>query len=526
MVEIAIRKYFNPNWKWKLLCVICIVSFFSCKNDATSDGKSNTELPNIIFLVTDDAGYSDYSFMGSKISTPHIDKLASKSFIFPNFYNNGRCSPTRASLLTGHYPQKVGVGELSRPSAETKLPGYLGFLSLDFPILPELLQPLGYHTIMAGKWHLGGQLESRVNEKNKWPLQRGFDSFFGIIGGSVRSHFKPSSGDRYIYGNDRIPVDVFEEDFYSSDGLMDHVIESINENSRIDEKPFFVYLPFFAPHLPLEAPQELVDKYIETYERNHNPKTLKQLRLAALKKKGYSHADVKANLDLFKSYHDLNKESIVLALATHAAMMENIDSNIGRLVKTLKANGKFDNTLIFLLSDNGVSAAGVADAFNSPYFGRKGMLWEGGIKTPLIVSWPSLNKTKRVISQAWHVMDIMPTIIDILGEDKQNATLSGRSFYSLLQNGKAMNNLYIEREFLFWSDRKQSAGINKDGMKWIREDGIGNYLFDLNNDPTEIKNIAGVKTALVREFRAGFLEHRTVNNVEPFRVVEKNRLTN
>lgn len=496
--------------------------FLSCQSQ-NNVGVSLSR-PNVIVIVTDDAGYSDYAFMGSKISTPNIDKLASKSFIFPNFYNNGRCSPTRASLLTGHYPQKVGVGELSRPSAETTLPGYLGFLSPDYATFPELLQPLGYYTIMAGKWHLGGQMASRPNEKQKWPIQRGFESFFGIIGGSVRSHFAPTNGDRYIYDNDIIPVDVFEDDFYSSNGLMDHVIESIKDNSKTGNKPFFTYLPFFAPHLPLEAPKDLVDKYIDVYSEYHDPKVLKQLRLDALKANGYSDAGVEINEDLFKSYHDLSQESKVLAMATHAAMIENIDANVGRLINALKASDQYDNTLIFLFSDNGVSATGVADVFNSPYFGRKGMLWEGGIKTPLIVSWPLMNESKKVISQAWHVMDIMPTVLDILGEKEETKTMSGKSFNSVLQNGKSSNDLYMDREFIFWSDRKQSAGINKDGMKWIREDGIGNYLYDLNNDPTEIRNIAGENLALVREFRSGFLTHKSDNYVESFKVVEKNRL--
>ena len=520
MVHRFLRNMISLSYVTLLLVLALLWS--SCKD--SENGHEAAGKPNIIIIVTDDAGYSDYSFMGSSISTPHIDRLASNSFIFTNFYNNGRCSPTRASLMTGHYPQKVGVGELSRPSAETSLPGYLGFLSLAFKTLPELLKLQGYHTIMSGKWHLGGQVESRPDEKMKWPVQRGFHSFFGIIGGTVRTHFKPSDSDRYVYNNEKIPTEVFDEDFYSSDGIMDYIIEGLNENIQRGGKPFFAYLPFFAPHLPLEAPQELVDKYASLYSKFQDFKAIKEVRLAGLKSKGLASREVSANKRLFSNYLSHDRMAHISALATHAAMMENLDMNIGRLIATLKEQGDYDNTLIFLFSDNGVSATGVCDLFNAPYYGRKGMLWEGGIKTPLIVSWPQNSEKMRILPQAWHVMDLMPTVLDILGQQEQLKTLSGRSFRSVLESGRASNNLYLDREFLFWSDKKQSAGINKDGLKWIRDDQMQNYLYDLKTDPTELHNLAADNPLLVREFRSNFIQHKLENNVEAYEVVEKSRL--
>lgn len=496
--------------------------FFSCKLER--EQKITASDPNIILIITDDAGYADYSFLGSKINTPNIDKLANSSFIFPNFYNNGRCSPTRASLLTGHYPQKVGVGELSRPSTETSLPGYLGYMNLDYMTLPEKLKSAGYETIMSGKWHLGGQNLSRPDEQMKWPLQRGFDNFFGIIGGSVRTHFRPGARDKYVYGNDYIPTDVFDDSYYSSAGLMDHVVESIIESSESSDNPFFVYLPFFAPHLPLEAPKNLVEKYHEIYSKYSDLIELKELRLDGLKEAGILQEEIRSNIEQFSVSYDIAREDKITALATHAAMMESIDANIGRLISTLKSTGDYSNTLIFLLSDNGVSANGISDIFNAPFYGKKGMLWEGGIKTPLMVSWPSLNKKQHIIQQGWHVMDVMPTILDFLGEKEKG--MAGRSFKSVLESGKASNDLYIDREYLFWSDRKLIAGINKDGMKWIKEEGRGNFVYDLRVDPTELNDLAHESSALIREFRSGFNSHKRDNNVEAFNFVEKHRLSN
>jgi len=504
--------------------VFLLVFIASCKDSAQELNNTKLNKPNIIIIVTDDAGYSDYSFMGSKISTPNIDKLSESSFVFPNFYNNGRCSPTRASLLTGHYPQKVGVGELSRPSTETTLPGYLGFLSLAYTTLAEILQNRGYHTIMSGKWHLGGQKTGRINEESKWPLQRGFDSFYGILGGTVRSHFQPSLGDRYMYNNEMVPVDIYDSDYYSTDALTDHILESLDENFSEERKPFFAYMPLFAPHLPLEAPEILVDKYRKIYSIYDDLLDLKRSRLEGLKSEGLVDSDVLPNLELYSSSKRLSHESKVTAMATHAAMIENVDNNIGRLISQLKRSGQYQNTIIILFSDNGVSANGISDIFNSPFYGRKGMLWEGGIKAPLIVSWPELNDRKRIVKQAWHVMDVMPTILDITG--REDKSLTGRSFKSVLEEKKPSSEYYIDRDFIFWSDRKLSAGINKDGMKWIRVDSLGNFLYDLRVDPTELNNLKEEQPAIVQEFRRRFNIHRKENNVESFNVVQNSRLVN
>ncbi len=511
-------------YKFTKIGVILALLLLFCCMDTSKTTLSFEMSPNIIIIVTDDAGYSDYSFMGSEINTPHIDKLASNSFIFPNFYNNGRCSPTRASLLTGHYPQKVGVGELSRPSTETNLPGYLGYLNLEYETLAESLKDLGYYTIMSGKWHLGGQKLSRVDEQLKWPLQRGFDSFFGILGGTVRTHFKPTAGDRYMYENDNIPIEVFEKEFYSSDALVDHIVESIKEHNVNREKPFFGYLPFFAPHLPLEAPSKLIDKYVDVYSEYFDMKEIKKDRLDGLKKNNFQEEFVEPNMELFSISYGIPRDEKILALATHAAMMENVDQNIGKLVSYLKSSGQYDNTLIFLMSDNGVSANGISDIFNSPYYGKKGMLWEGGIKTPLVVSWPAIISKQKIIRQAWHVMDVMPTILDILGN--KTSSLTGRSFKTILESGVPSNDLYLDRDYLFWSDRKLVAGLSKDGIKWIREEGRGNFLYDLKMDPTELNDLAVERPKVVQEFRRRFNMYKRENNVESFAVVQKSRVLN
>lgn len=504
--------------------VITVLSFAfltSCQHN--SPHNSISKKPNIVILVTDDAGYSDYSLFGSQIETPNIDALARNGFVFTNFYNNGRCSPTRASLLTGQYPHKVGVGELARPSSETSLKGYLGYLNPAFATMSEILAPLGYFNVMAGKWHLGGQLTSRANESIKWPIQRGFDSFFGILGGTVRTHFKPSLRDHYYYNNEQMPPALFNDDFFSTDAIMDHVIE---EMTNVSDKPLFLYVPFFAPHLPLEAPQHLVDKYTEVFSNYPDLRDLKNLRLKTMKTHRLISDQVKVNTLKFHHFDKMSVSDKINSFATHAAMMENIDTNIGRLITSLKENGTYENTMIVLLSDNGVSANGVCDIFNAPYYGRKGMLWEGGIKTPLIFSWPAKFKGEmKVIEKGYHVMDILPTILDIIGEDSNLKSYAGRSFKDYIHGDiKADDKYYLDREFLFWSDRMQSAGINKDGFKWINTDDQENLLFNLLEDPTERIDIASSHTELIKEFRKEFIKHKASNNIEAFEVVESSRL--
>lgn len=504
------------NLLFRLTIVLLTLSHYSCELVSNAD----TSRPNIIVILSDDSGYSDISYFGSEISTPHLSRLAEEGIVFPHFYNNGRCSPSRASLLTGHYPQKVGVGELAVTQNETDLPGYLGYLSFDYPLLPELLQDQGYYTSMSGKWHLGGQMTYRGEESLKWPNQRGFDYFFGILGGTLKTHFKPYRQE-YMLNGKYLKPEEFKEDFFSTDEMMDRAIASLDINRDGENKPYFLYLPFSAPHLPLEAPQDIVDKYLKKYESIESKDDLRKQRFDILKKKKMLPPKSIFNKGKVLSFKGAEKgKEQNIALATHAALIENMDKNIGKLISNLKDHDELDNTIIFYLSDNGISAYGVSAYFNAPYVGRKGMLREGGIKTPLIVHWPNgQRKGSNLVDKAWHIMDIAPTCIDIVANGGTD-DFTGVSFKSqIMGKNKSDNGEYLERDYLFWVEKKNRAILSKDGYKLI-----GQVLYNLKNDPCETKNLLEGNYGLIQEMKTAYQAHRLDNNIEPQAKVNRSRI--
>lgn len=502
----------------KLLSLLLVCLLLGCGSGAISDRVPDTAAPNIIFILVDDAGYSDFSFMGAEIQTPNLDALMAKSVIFPNFYNNGRCSPSRASLLTGQYPQKVGVGELCNPPLETNFPGYLAYLSPRFPTIGELLQKEGYTTIMSGKWHLGGTVVRRPGEQKKWPVQRGFSNFFGFLGGQL-PHF---NGNAYYQENERIPAAAIGKDFYSSDVITSRAIAAIDK-SNLEEDPFFLYLSYLAPHSPLEAYEETIEKYRHIYNQYDNFEAIRKKRYEALVEQHLIDANWPYNQQYYQldaSLGQSSKEEIVNDLATHAAMMERLDWNIGELVNYLEDKGELENTMIFYMSDNGASAYAVCNYANAPYYGRKALLREGGIKTPLLMYWPPLIHRTKVVQDRVHIMDILPTCFDLLDiSGTTPESFQGQSFKNNLLAGEN-----TKRPYLFWSDRKQQAAIDSTNWKWYNDQNGVNHLFDLNTDGMETRNLANQHPDKVKAFRAAYLEHRVANNILTFPQVQKGRI--
>jgi len=384
--------------------------------------------PNIIVIMADDMGFSDLGCYGSEIATPNLDALAARGVRFTQFYNCARCCPTRASLLTGLYPHQAGIGYMepgnryNRPAIEKlRLPQYQGFLNDRCVTIAEALRPAGYQTFMAGKWHVGALPGQR-------PLDRGFDRFFGIHGGAG-AYFKPAPNSLHL---NRDPVVDLPKDFYSTDYYARYAARFIEESDR--QRPFFLYLAFTAPHWPLEAWPEDIERYRGRYRIGWDE--LRRRRLARQKELGLFPSDTKLpprHPDSYPWEEEKNQENMDLRMAVYAAMVDRMDRGVGTILETLRRTGQEDNTLILFLSDNGACAEPYlrnaanppnhaaqllpwANASNTPFRLFKHWVHEGGISSPLIASWPS-HMRGGAINQNWvgHVMDILPTCLDAAG---------------------------------------------------------------------------------------------------------------
>ena len=493
-----------------IFCILIILQLsIGCINNQESVGLDNEPVgkPNFLVIVADDAGYSDLSFFGGEIQTPALSSLAEKGTVFPNFYNFSRCSPSRASLMTGLYPQKVGVGELSGPNFEKNRPGYLGYLSLRYKTIAEILKEHGYRTMISGKWHLGNR--SKIE---KTPLGRGFDDFFGLNNGE-NTHFNPCLVPTPYFVQDKEFTDC-DDSFYSSNAFTDFAVKFLKKNNK--EQPFFLYMPFTAPHNPLEAPDSVVAKYRNFYKNNTDLAKLAEDRVERLAKKidipdeKFKYIDfVKAKRDLYES--DINAG--VEIISTHAAMMHIFDENVGRVLKYLEESGELENTIVLYFSDNGAAPMMHCNVLNAPYKGRKTSLTEGGIKTPLIVYNEKLIPKNKINYSFVSVLDMFKSIlsfsdIDYKYKEEIHEKFQGKDITDLILEGKEE-----KRYMLYWDLYGQQSVIYQQKWKWIRSKKGDNLLFDLENDPFEMKNIIKDYPKVYKKIRDEFEIFRKANNV-------------
>ena len=519
---------------------------------------SAAKKPNIIIIMADDSGYSDLGCYGGEIDTPHLDTMAANGLRFKNFYNNGRCSPTRATLLTGRDSAHAGfgAGTLGGWNREMKQPAYRARMPYDLPTIAELMKESGYNTMMTGKWHLGGSLLKNQPGMQAWwkkchpgweltdeeieadfnalPAQRGFDKFFGLVHGETHQFFTPSDKHEYLEGNKHTTLKYDKtynmhcyykkpkrypytpnhgktaKAFYGTDGMTDRAIEMIEESVQQDKsKPFFMYMAYRAPHLPIQAPQELVDKYLSRYEDLSKVETD---RIKGLEKQGLwtPGTKFKKHFSAGQSPKGKKGEDYKLRAAVHAAMIEKIDENIGKVFKTLKKTGTLDNTLVVYFSDNG-AASHLGDLMNKPYFGCKALMYEGGTKTHFIAQWPKVIKKNKITESIGWVGDLLPTCLEIAGgtypkefRGTKTAPLDGRSILPILK-GKKM----APPEYTFSNDKGQQGVIFKGRWKLMIEPGwYGNTskkpgivyeLYDLEKDPAERMNLAKQRPEMVEQ---------------------------
>lgn len=462
--------------------------------------------PNIVLIMVDDMGWSDIGCYGSEIDTPNIDQLASEGMLFTQFYNNAKCTTTRASLLTGHYPRNGGKGQSE-------------LITREMLTLGEAMRHAGYQTAMSGKWHNG-------KNRGTIPFDRGFDEAYGLWDGCC-NFFNPKIPDPDFKGgrirpfghNDRLlEFDDFPEDYFTTDAFTGHAIETIRRFSATG-KPFFHYLPYTAPHYPLQAKPEDIAKYRGKYAEGWD--VLRQKRLARQKELGlidenWTIEERDSRAKSWEEEKDLDPEWQQLRMEVYAAMVDNVDQNIGRLMAALDELGETSNTLILFLTDNGACAEtpggndpkqipgpkeyythvgpGWASAQNTPFRRYKQYCHEGGVATPLVARWPDSIEAGTRTDQVGHIIDFMPTFLEMAGAsypdrhpefDKDTLPLDGKSLLPVLE-GK-------EREphaELFWHWGGNRA-VRQGDWKLVYDRHDKRWaLYDFRNDRVEAKDLA------------------------------------
>lgn len=409
---------------------------------ASPTARAQAERPNIIVIMADDLGFSDLGCYGGEIRTPNLDALAQNGLRFTQFYNAARCVPSRGSLLTGVYPHQAGVGQMVSPGNR---PGYRGRLVDRVVTLAEVLREGGYQTFMSGKWHVTHfdyENAGPTLHKPTWPLQRGFDRFFGHLSGGG-SYYDMVS---LMKGNDFIESG---EDFYLTDAINEHSEHFVREADA--DAPFFLYIAHYAPHWPLHAFEADIAKYDGVYDVGWDQ--IRQARYQRLVELGIIDQNIALSerSDEIPAWENADhKEWEARRMAVHAAMVDRMDQGLGRVFAALKETGRFDNTVIFFLSDNGASAETIqgrrtrhgdfarggtepgvmpgppdtyasfgqrwANVSNTPFRKYKAWQHEGGVATPLIAHWPKGIADRGALRHTpGHVIDFMPTVVELAG---------------------------------------------------------------------------------------------------------------
>jgi arylsulfatase A-like enzyme len=484
-------------------------------------GESEKDLrPNIILILADDMGYSDIGCYGGEISTPNLDALGENGIRFTQFYNTAKCFPTRASLMTGLYSHQVGMGR--QP----------GKFSKNCVTIAQVLREAGYRTLMSGKWH-GTDL----------PVNMGFDRYYGLVDGAVnywnpgeqrpgepvpgrKTNMYPRTWaiDSTIYR----PYTPENSDFYITDAFTDSALEYL-ETYREEDKPYFLYLAYTAPHYPLHAWPEDIARYKGSYAGGYD--SLRQWRFRKIVELGLFPDGIRLSPkdSEVPDWEEVeNRQEEELKMEVYAAMVDRLDQNIGRILRKVKELDEWDNTIIFFLSDNGACAEVAeftpdippgpiesyrslnlpwANATNTPFRKYKNHDFEGGICTPFIVHYPSIKNTPFITDQPGHLIDIMATCIDLGAatypdtfEGHEVLPLEGRSLMPALRGEEGAGH-----DVLYWQ-WANSMGVRKGDWKAVGYLESPWELYDLSTDRTELNNLAAEYPEIVEELDSLYLQ--------------------
>ena len=484
--------------------------------------------PNVVFILADDLGYSDLGCYGGEIETPNLDSLAKNGLRFTQFYNTARCWPTRGALMTGFYAQQI-----HRDALPDVAGGGQGVRQPWARLLPDFLKPAGYRSYHSGKWHIDGKV-----------LDGGFDRSLDTRN---QGNFFTAKGNTI----DDVPVEVpaDEKGYYTTIATADHAIECLKDHAANHAaKPFFHYIPFIAPHFPLHALPEDIAKYRDKYlagwdamraARFERQKAMgiTKTTLSALERDlgpPYAFPDAMEKLGSgevnrplpWSELNDEQRRFQATKMAIHAAMVDRMDQEIGRIIAQIKAMGAFDNTLIFFASDNGASAEimvrngghdpaappgsaatylclgpGFSSACNTPHRRHKTWVHEGGISTPLIAHWPAgISAKNELRGTPAHVVDIVPTVLELAGIEKPKQwkgepipAAPGKSLVPPFSKDET-----IERSRMWWLDEGNRA-VRVGDFKLVAAKGDPWELYDLTTDRAEQHNLAAKMPEKVKE---------------------------
>ena len=512
------------------LCELCAAGSQFQVADAPASSK-----PNILFILADDLGYSDLGCYGGEIATPNLDSLAQDGLRFTQFYNTTRCWPSRSTLLTGYYAQQIH---------RDALPGIGGGINGErqpwAPLLPDFLKAAGYRSYHSGKWHIDGKV-----------LAGGFDRSLCVI-----NHGNYFSATGNLMDDKPVTPATNESGYYATIAIADHAIECLKDHAAHHaDQPFFSYIAFLAPHFPLQAlPQDIVkyrDKYLAGWEvmrearfGRQNEMDLTRTTLSSIERnigppyafpneiKQLGPGEVNRPLP-WSELTDEQRRFQATKMAIHAAMVDRMDQEIGRIIAQLKAMNAYENTLIFFASDNGASAemmvrdgghdpaapAGSAKSFlclgpgfssaaNTPFRRHKTWVHEGGISTPLIVHWPAGFSAKGELRHTpGHFIDIAPTVLELAGVQKPKKwkgepipEAPGRSLVPAFAKDEI-----VPHESLWWLHEGNRA-VRVGDWKLVTSKGDPWELYDMKTDRAEQVNLAATMPDKVKKLERAWQE--------------------
>lgn len=550
----------NPLLRWLTIWLHIVVVAGPPTTAAVR--AADVRKPNIVIILSDDMGFSDLGCYGGEIRTPHLDALARRGVRFTQFYNMARCCPTRASLLTGLYPHQAGVGHMME---DRGVDGYRGTLNRRCVTIAEALKPAGYRTYAAGKWHVTpGQTAQALARKDNWPLQRGFDRYYGTIHGAG-SYWDPSA---LVRDNQIITAPSDSEyrpkEYYYTDAIGDHAVKFIRDHSREHKgEPFLLYTAFTAAHWPMHAKEADVAKYKGRYHAGYE--AIRTARWARLKKLGLVDPGWKP-APLVGDWSQVKDPAFEeRCMEVYAAMVDSMDQAVGRILAELRGQGQFDNTLVLFLQDNGACAEltgrgkngsergarptlppmspgdqqfnsqpkqtrdgwpvrqgyGVmpggpdtyvaygrewANVSNTPFREYKHWTHEGGISTPLIAHWPAgiaASRRGRLEKTPAHLIDIMATCVDLA--DANYPTEHGGEGIQPMEGVSLrplLAGLALQRsQPIFW-EHEGNRAVRDGRWKLVAKENQPWELYDMERDRTECHDLAGVDPLKVKELAA------------------------
>lgn len=537
--------------------------------------SKKTKQPNMIFVLLDDLGYSDLGCYGGEIRTPNIDAIASKGVRFEGMYNSARCCPSRASFMTGLYPPQAGIADfVSYEPHPTKGPAHLGRLRDDCVTLAEVLKPAGYNCYYSGKWHM---------HPLTGPVKRGFDEFYGYTVDHSHDQYDAPYYIRLPAGRTK-EIDPPVEEFYATDVFSEYGLEFIRQGQRAN-KPWMLYLSHSSPHFPLQAPKEDIDRYYDLYLRGWDVLreerfkrmvdmgivdpavwSLSERSIVPVDEKSIANGYPGEQNPAWDSLSEDRQKDLARRMATFAAMVERVDSGLGKIVEHLKQSGDYDNTLIMITSDNGAcyewgpfgfdesSRKGIthlhtgvelnkmggrgtyhsygsawANLGNTPFRMYKHFTHEGGICAPLIAQWPDrFRASAAIIRGATHTTDLMPTLRNAAGAEYPSAhngyEIPAEEGMNLIP---AMGGESLPERTLFFSHQQARAVLSG---KWKAVWGKRTpwtpqwELYDLSRDRCEITDVASENAGIVSRLEDEWEQYRkrvALDEFEPWEVPEQ-----